>query len=90
MWTADVSDLNIFAFDLHRPSYPPFYKMMERQRHTNYARWIPVHLRDMVSLNDKHPGVFAEFSKGTFVVKKTTHVFSGIAINQAHEQNNAL
>ena len=57
--------------------------------HTNYARWIPVHLRDMVSLHDKHPGVFAEFRKGNCVVKKTTHVFSGIAIDQAHEQNNA-
>ena len=57
--------------------------------HTNYARWIPVHLRDMVSLHDKHPGDCAEFRKGHFVVKKTTHVFSGIAIDQAHEQNNA-
>ena len=56
--------------------------------HTNYARWIPVHLRDIVSLNDKHPGVFAELIKGNVVVKKTTHVFSGIAIDQAHEQNN--
>ena len=36
--------------------------------HTNYARWIPVYLRDMVSLHDKHPGVFAEFRKGHFVV----------------------
>ena len=57
--------------------------------HTNYARWIPVHLRDMVFLHDKHPGVFAEFRKGNFVVKKTTHVFSGIAIDKAHGQNNA-
>ena len=57
--------------------------------HTNYARWIPVHLRDMVFLHHKHRGVIAEFRKGNFVVKKTTHVFSGIAIDQAHEQNNA-
>ena len=27
--------------------------------HTHYARWIPVHLRDMVALEDKHPDVFA-------------------------------
>ena len=57
--------------------------------HTNYARWIPVHLRDMVCLHHKHRGVFAEFRKGNLLVKKTTHVFSGIAIDQAHEQNNA-
>ena len=56
--------------------------------HTNYARWIPVHLRDMVSLNDNHPGVFAEFRKGMFC-EETAHVFSDIAIDQAHQQNNA-
>ena len=27
--------------------------------HTNYARWIPVHLRDMVAQEDKHPDVCA-------------------------------
>ena len=43
----------------------------------------------MVFLHDKHPGVFAEFRKGNLFVKKTTHVFSGIAIDLAHEQNNA-
>ena len=49
----------------------------------------PVHLRDMVFLHDMHPGVFAEFRKGNVIIKKTTHVFSGIAIGQAHEQNKA-
>jgi hypothetical protein len=57
--------------------------------HTNYARWIPVHLRDMVTLAIKHPSVFAQFLAGNFTVKKTTHAFSAIAIDQAHEQNNA-
>ena len=27
--------------------------------HTNYVMWIPVHLCDMVALEDKHPDVFA-------------------------------
>lgn len=57
--------------------------------HHHYARWIPVHLRDMVTLNGTHPETFGEFLKGNFVVKKTTHSFSSIAIDQAHEQNNA-
>lgn len=57
--------------------------------HTHYARWIPVHLRDMVTLKEEHPEVFAEFLKGNFVVKKTAHRFSAIAIDQGHEQNNA-
>ena len=55
----------------------------------HYARWILVHLRDMVTLKDIDPTVFAEFMKGIFVVKKTERRFSAIAIDQAHEQNNA-
>ena len=58
--------------------------------HTHYSRWIPVHLRDMVSLKEFHPDVYAEFMKGNFVVKKSKRAFSAIAIDQAHEQNNAL
>ena len=38
--------------------------------HTNYARWIPVHLLDTGFLHDKHPGVFAEFRKGIFLSRK--------------------
>lgn len=57
--------------------------------HTNYARWLPVHLRDMTALKDTHPCVYDQFLKGNFAVKKTTHNFSAIAIDQAHEQNNA-
>ena len=47
----------------------------------------PVHLRDMVTLKDIHPKVFAEFLKGNFAVKKTGHRF--FAIDQGHEQSNA-
>ena len=56
----------------------------------NYARWLPVHLRDMLSLEHKHPGVFHEFQSGKFVVFKTIRTFSAIAIDQAHEQANAV
>lgn len=57
--------------------------------HTHYARWIPVHLRDMVELKHTHPDVHNAFLKGKFTVKKTTHSFSAMATDQAHEQNNA-
>ena len=43
--------------------------------HTNYARWIPVHLRDMAELANKHPDVFTEFSNGHFTVQKTKRIF---------------
>ena len=57
--------------------------------HTHYARWIPVYLCDMVSLREHHPSIYAEFLKGNFAVKKSRRVFSAVAIDQAHEQNNA-
>lgn len=57
--------------------------------HTNYARWIPVHLRDMVELPTTHLQIANEFQAGNFTVQKTTRPFSAIAIDQAHEQNNA-
>ena len=57
--------------------------------HTNYSRWLPVHIRDMCELPVKHPNVFQQFSSGSFVVHKTKRPFSAIALDHAHEQENA-
>ena len=57
---------------------------------TNYARWLPIHLKDMVSLEQAHPQLSKEFHQGKFVVHKTHRQFSGLAIDQAHEQANAI
>ena len=56
--------------------------------HTNYARWIPVHLKDMAELSTKHPEIAKRFDDGHFTIQKTNRVFSAIPIDQAHEQNN--
>ena len=58
--------------------------------HTNYARWLPVRLRDMSPLQQTAPGVFLQFEKGLFTVHKSPRRFSAIAINQAHEQSNGM
>ena len=55
----------------------------------HYAGWLSVHIRDMSELPNKHPDVFHQFSNGSFVVHKTK-VFSSIALDQAHEQVNAI
>ena len=65
--------------------FPWFFAL----NHTNYARWTPIHLRDMVSLAEKHPAVHQEFMSGKFTVNKTGRNFSNIAVDQAHEQSNA-
>ena len=57
---------------------------------TNYCRWLPVHIRDLLILKEKHPSVFAEFVRGKFVVQKTQHFFSLIALDHNHEQENEI
>ena len=58
--------------------------------HSNYARWLSVHVHDMRSLKFTAPDVTQQFDKRNFVVKKSAKRFSAIAIDQAQEQNNAI
>jgi len=58
--------------------------------HTNYCRWLPVHISDMVNLPNNHPELYRQFKKGLFAVQKTKNVFSALAIDQCHEQVNEL
>ena len=54
--------------------------------HVNYARWVPIHLRDMKSLPTS---VRKEFEQeGHWVLSKTNNKFSAIPIDHAHEQEN--
>ncbi|KAG1712189.1 Conserved oligomeric Golgi complex subunit 6 [Nymphon striatum] len=64
----------------------PWFYALDR---THYARWIPVHLKDMAKLTTKHPDVAKKFKESHFTVQKTQRAFSSIPIDQAHEQNNA-
>ncbi len=54
----------------------------------NYARWLPVHISDLVNLIFKVPDVATEFRVGKWVVYKSQKALSGIAIDQTHEQSN--
>ena len=58
--------------------------------HVNYSRWLLIHLRDMVSLESKNPSIYREFAKSNFTIRKSTRMFSNMAIDQAHEQSNAV
>lgn len=56
--------------------------------HVNYARWAPIHLRDMKSLPESISKVFQE--EGRWVLSKTGNRFSAIPFDQAHEQENKV
>lgn len=54
--------------------------------HTNYSRWVPIHIRDMKSLPASVKQEFCD--DGHWVVSKTRRKYSSIPIDQAHEQEN--
>ena len=77
-------------FNLYCQALSALIPFFFTNNNVNYARWLPIHLRDMISLEQTHPQVFSEFQLGKFVVHKTHREFSGLAIDQAHEQANAV
>ena len=77
-------------FELYREALSGLVPFLFTLDHTNYDRWLPVHLRDMALIETIHPMMALEFKKGHFAVHKTEWMFSAIAIDQAHEQNNKV
>jgi len=85
-----VRSLREGNFQLYVQTLAQLLPWMFAMDHTHYSRWLSVHVRDMMALSEKHPEVLDEFNAGKFVVHKTTNKFSAIAIDQCHEQNNAI
>ena len=56
--------------------------------HYNYSRWLPVHVRDMMSMRVKHPDPYRQFADGFVTIAKTQNPFSMIGFDQNHEQQN--
>lgn len=56
--------------------------------HYHYVRWLPVHVRDMLNLQQKHPNLHKQFVDGFFTVAKSRNPFSLIGFDQNHEQQN--
>jgi hypothetical protein len=55
--------------------------------HTNYARWLPVFLKDMAQLEFSHPEIHAEFMDGKFVVQRGDGKFSLMGLDQSQEHS---
>ena len=85
-----VRSLREANFQLYVESLTQLMPWMFALDHTHYSRWLSVHIRDISTLADKHPDVLTEFMSGNVVVRKTTNKLSAMAIDQAHEQNNAM
>ena len=75
-------------FELYKYSLSRIMPWFFALNHTHHARWVSVHLNDMLALEEADKEVAKEFERGSFVVGKTKHKFSSLAIDHAHEQNN--
>ena len=47
---------------------------------------LPIHLRDMATLEERHPALYVEFQRGHFMGQKSQRAFSNIPCDQMHEQ----
>ena len=54
--------------------------------HSNYARNLPTHLRDMATLQDCHPELYVEFQRGHFMGQRSKRAFSKMPRDQSHGQ----
>ncbi|KAJ8873240.1 hypothetical protein PR048_026874 [Dryococelus australis] len=61
-----------------------------RLDHTNYARWLTVHIQYLICIEDKHLDIAQAFQTGGFVARKTMRPFSVIALDHTHEHINAM
>ena len=81
-----VKSCRIADFTLCIDSLNAFMPWVFALDHTHYARNLPVHLRDMVTLQERHSALYVEFKRGNFVGQKSKRAFSNIPRDQMHEQ----
>lgn len=87
---AFVRSIRDADFELYTATLAQIIPWCFAMNRTNYARWLPERLRDMLALSSTCPEVRQEFVNGNFVVHKSQNLFSAIAIDHAHEQNNGM
>ena len=55
-----------------------------------YARWLTVHIFELITMHVKHPEVYKNLEKGFFSFQKSNKEFSRMALDQVHEQSNKV
>ena len=84
-----VKSIRSGNFDLYIKSSKMIVPWMFSLDHHNYARWLPVHIREMDHLHKNHLSVHNEFARNKFTVQEMNCKFSRIGLDHNHEQLNA-
>lgn len=59
-----VRSVRLGDFELYQDSLRKMCPWYFALNHQNYARWLPVHVRDMQELNAQAPGIHEAFAAG--------------------------
>ena len=88
LWSFSSRSIRERKFENSRALLSALTKYFFALDHTNYARWTPVSLFDLENFKEMIPDEYEQL-KNFFTVTKTRSKLSAIALDQAHEQNNA-
>ena len=85
-----IRALRVSNFELFVVSLKSLMKWFFSLDHYNYARWLSVHFFDLLSVENSLPDTYQNFKDRHFSFQKLNREFSSIAVDQIHEQNNAV
>ncbi len=77
-------------FQLYIEALGKIIPWMFAMDHIHYARWLTIHVIDLLQLQSRCPEIYEDYVKGRFVTQKTSHKFSCLAHDQIHEQQNSI
>ena len=83
-----VRSIRMGSFRSYKESIKSLLPCFFALDHTNYSRWLSVHLVDMCQLEEINTDIATAFKNDMFVVNETRRKFSSIGIDHGHEQNN--
>ena len=90
-------DLFVFMQSLWEDKYPLYIALSCKLicwyfalDHYNYARWLSVHIYDLLALPQNLPQLHKFFMDGYFTFQKTDRQFFLMGLDQIHEQSNAV
>ena len=84
-----IKSLRTFNFPMFIGCLEKIAPWMFAMAHTNYARWLPIFIHDLKSLQSNHPGVYKESCQGRFTISKSGKPFSSM-IERRNKTINSL
>ena len=85
-----IQDFREGDWNLHLNLFSSMMPYLAIYDHTNYSRWGPVYLSNMKQLAVTAPDVHRDFAEGNFVVKRSSHRFNQVPVDQATEWQNRM